>query len=275
MKCVINKLLVSVNNPNLPHLDIIEDKTVEYLAGYDGLSERYMSMFQRFVNKIGGYDGNIFKSIKRLVIPAFAKDAKEVFYDVINKNTFSSYGGTYETYADYITPNRGIGCVYTSQAGMLRFLGIHFSKGTRCFTALVDGYTTSNSQIAGVGYFTCNGNAMSVPVEASASGAKTYINTAHAFTSYEFLYNQGTTFDSVMFERDGVLSDNNPSSFDMSYIKGFTSGEVNIGLGSGSGFGNHPVKMYSWGDGLTKDEALVFGEAIRKFNQELMAEYVE
>lgn len=110
---------------------------------YDNLDFKYKLIFQQFIDDIGGLNGDIFNNLYRLVIPAFAANAKECYTDIVTKSVFTSGGGDYKKYAPFITVSRGAGAQFdgtqTESINILNFNSIHEFEGS-----LVRGFITTS-----------------------------------------------------------------------------------------------------------------------------------
>lgn len=131
--CGLGKITFKVSNEVNELLDSL----------YDNLDFKYKLIFQQFVDGIGGLNGEIFNNLYRLVIPAFASNAKECYTDIVTKAVFSSGGGNYNKYAPFITASRGTGALFdgtqTESLNILNFNSIHDFEGS-----LVRGFITTS-----------------------------------------------------------------------------------------------------------------------------------
>lgn len=130
--CGLGKITLKVSNEVNELLDSI----------YDNLDFKYKLIFQQFVDDIGGLKGEIYSNMLRLVVPAFAGNAKECYTDIILKSTFMSGGGDYKKYANYITTNRGVGAIFdgteTNAANILNFGPLSNIGDSLCYGLIVD-----------------------------------------------------------------------------------------------------------------------------------------
>lgn len=131
--CGLGKITFKVSNEVNELLDSL----------YGGLDFRYKLIFQQFIDDIGGLNGDIFNNLYRLVIPAFAANAKECYTDIVTKSVFISGGGDYKKYAPFITVSRGVGAQFdgtqTESINILNFNSIHDFEGS-----LVRGFITTS-----------------------------------------------------------------------------------------------------------------------------------
>lgn len=135
--CGLGKITFKVSNEVNELLDSL----------YENLDFKYKLIFQQFVDDIGGLDGDIFNNLYRLVIPAFASNAKECYTDIVTKSVFTTGGGDYKKYADYITINKGVGAIFdgtnTNSANILNFNPLSGITDSMCC-----GVITNNSAIS-------------------------------------------------------------------------------------------------------------------------------
>lgn len=137
--CGLGKITFKVSNEVNKLLDSL----------YDNLDFKYKLIFQQFVDEIGGLNGDIYNSIHRLVIPAFASNAKECYTDVITKEVFSSGGGNYNKYADYITINKGVGAIFdgtsSDASNILNFNPLSGITDSLCYGVIINNSTIENT----------------------------------------------------------------------------------------------------------------------------------
>lgn len=144
-QCGIGKVVYKIEDD----VKTVLDKCFENLDYGLGLE------FQRFINNIGGLNGDIWNTIYELNIPAFAATAKEFYTNVKTQSVRNSGGGTYDTYADYLTLNRGVGANILAKQNITNFGGITLENGLRGSAIVLSGlenYTSNTTIISFTGH---------------------------------------------------------------------------------------------------------------------------
>lgn len=241
-------------------------------ASYENLDFSLKLMFQKFINDIGGLNGEIYSSLIRFAIPAFAATIKECYTDVRTGTTFNPGGGAYSTYEDKVTLNRGVGANYQSTAvNGLNFAAASFSSGTRFIGIVCDGVNKyeGNKILATINGIPTYTHAWQIPMNSTPKYASQDVlsNT----DPHVILYNQGNTKSDCLSYCDGnypaVDSWNLPSGvseFDLTYIKTQTS-KTYSWLNTGPNYPLITVKMYILGNGLTRNQVIQLGNAMKNF----------
>lgn len=138
-QCGIGKVVYKIEDD----VKAVLDKCYENLDYSLGLE------FQRFINNIGGLNGDIWNAIYELNIPIFSATAKEFYTNVKTQSVRNPGGGTYDTFADYLTLNRGVGAnILSGKNNSTNFGPLKtMDTGFRGSAIILDGlknYTTKN-----------------------------------------------------------------------------------------------------------------------------------
>lgn len=138
-QCGIGKVVYKIEDD----VKAVLDKCYENLDYSLGLE------FQRFINNIGGLNGDIWNAIYELNIPIFAATVKEFYTNVKTQSVRNPGGGAYDTLADYLTLNRGVGANILSGKNNITNYGPlkTMDTGFRGSAIILDGlknYTTKN-----------------------------------------------------------------------------------------------------------------------------------
>lgn len=226
---------------------------------YENLDFKYKLIFQQFVDDIGGLNGDIFNNLYRLVIPAFASNAKECYTDIVTKSVFASGGGNYKKYAPFITVSRGAGALFdgtqTDSANILNFNSIHDFEGS-----LVRGFMTT-SELA-------NTSLISYSKSPMYSHAW-QISKASGFYNLSMSVPNGKVFLVNVLD-ENILSFSNNKEYketqdiDLSVFKSSTTGTAHSILNNGK-FHTIQVCMYFLGKGLTEAQAKKLSDAMWNF----------
>ena len=231
---------------------------------YDNLDFKYKLIFQQFVDDIGGLNGEIFNNLYRLVIPAFASNAKECYTDIVTKSVFTTGGGDYKKYAPFITVSRGAGALFDgTQIGsknILNFNSIHDFEGS-----LVIGFmTTSKLQ---------NTALMAHQYSIMYSHAWQINKTASDYYNLNIAVPNGKVFLVNVLDENILSFSNNKErkvtqDIDLSVFKSSTSTAYNI-LKNGE-CPTIQVCMYFLGKGLTEAQAKKLSDAMWNFYNNLI-----
>jgi hypothetical protein len=241
-------------------------------ASYENLDFSLKLMFQKFINDIGGLNGEIYSSLKKFVIPAFAATIKECYTDVKTGSTFNPGGGAYPTYEGKVTLNRGVGANYESTAvNGLNFNATSFPSGTRFIGIICDGVNKyeGNRSVAAISSFPMHTHTWQIPFDSTpAYGTQPVL---YGEDPHVFLYNQGNTKADCLSYCDGKYPEvdswrlpSGISEFDLAYAKSLTSNGYSW-LGIGGDYPLITVKMYILGDGLTRNQVIQLGNAMKNF----------
>ena len=231
---------------------------------YDNLELRYKLVFQQFIDEIGGLNGEIFSSLYRLVIPAFANSAKECFTDVVTRKVFSSGGGTYDKYAENIETNRGVGAKYDLVNGtnILNFNSIHNFEGSILRGIIFDS-ATANVPLINAGMSPMYNHACQLIKEGNSS----YYNIAVAKVAKNVaIYNIAE--NNVFTFYDNAEYTKTPSDLDLNHFKSVNSNGVNYSMYNTT-FNKITTAMYFLGKGLTLANGRILNDAVWNFSKNL------
>lgn len=234
---------------------------------YDNLDFKYELIFQQFVDDIGGLNGEIFNNLYRLVIPAFAANAKECYTDIVTKSVFTTGGGNYNKYAPFITASRGTGALFdgtqTESLNILNFNSIHDFEGS-----LVRGFITTSKT-------------KNTPL-VSNSKSPMYSHAWHisklsppqSFYNLSMAVPNGNVFLVNVLDNN-ILSFSNNMEFketqdiDLSGFKSSTNGTEHSILSNGA-YPTIQICMYFLGKGLTEAQAKKLSNAMWNFYNNLI-----
>jgi hypothetical protein len=243
-------------------------------ASYENLDLSLKLIFQKFINDIGGLHGDIFSSLLRLAIPAFAATTKECYTDARNGYTFDTGAGSYTNFEGKVTLNRGVGANYESTAvNGLNFGSRSYPDGTRYIGIICDGIENYNGNkvIAGIGGFPMYTHAWQIPMKSGNVLASQGVLSDENKNGNIFLYNQGATKADCLSYCDGKYPavdswtlPNGVSEFDLTYAKTITS-VGNNWLSGGNKYPLITVKMLILGTGLTRNQTIQLGNAMKNF----------
>lgn len=252
--CGLGKITFKVSNEVNELLDSL----------YDNLDFKYKLIFQQFVDDIGGLNGDIFNNLYRLVIPAFASNAKECYTDIVTKSVFTSGGGNYEKYAPFITVSRGFGAQFdgtqTDSKNILNFNSIHEFEGS-----LVRGFITT-SKLA-------NTSLISYSKSPMYSHAW-QISKSEGFYNLNMSVPNGKVFLVNVLDNN-ILSFSNNVEFketqeiDLRIFKSSTTGTAFSVLNNGA-YPTIQVCMYFLGKGFTEAQAKKLSDAMWNFYNNLI-----
>lgn len=233
---------------------------------FSGLSYEYKFAFQQFITSIGGLNGEIYQKIKRLVVPVFAKTAKEVYTDLITKSVFSSGGGTYATYESALIINRGVGCIYTDAVNINSMnYGAQnwFDDGTVMTSLVVNGLTSVKKPLLSPFNVITYNDVWSIATNSGTSFQNIENNQGHCYT-----FNVGLTIEDVSCYVDGkknvlpwLHSDNNVSTLDLSKVLS----QKSKGFGIVPTNNNLVIKMWIVSKGLSDKQASILNKALVEF----------
>lgn len=241
---------------------------------YENLDLSLKLIFQKFINDIGGLHGDIFSSLLMLVIPAFAATTKECYTDARNGHTFNPGGGPYTGYEGKVTLNRGVGANYEATAvNGLNFNNRNYPDGTRYIGIVCDGVENykGNKSITGIGGFPMVTYAWQIPMASGNVFASQQVFSNEDKNGNVFLYNQGATKADCLSYCDGKYPavdswalPSGVSEFDLTYAKTVTS-TGNAWLSEGHQYPLITVKMLILGTGLTRNQTIQLGNAMKNF----------
>ena len=238
----------------------VSDEVNELLDSlYDNLDFKYKLIFQQFVDDIGGLNGEIFNNLYRLVIPAFAANAKECYTDIVTKSVFTSGGGDYKKYAPFITASRGTGALFdgtqTESSNILNFNSIHDFEGSS-----VQGFITT-SNLDNVKLILCRGSLM-------LSNRWTIAKNSSEFYQFSMAVPNGKVF-LINASDDNILSfsDNKKYKETQTVDLGYYKSTVNTGhaILANGGYPTVRICMYFLGRGLTEAQAEKLSNAMWNF----------
>lgn len=253
--CGLGKITFKVSNEVNELLDSL----------YENLDFKYKLIFQQFVDDIGGLDGEIFNNLYRLVIPAFASNAKECYTDIVTKSVFASGGGDYKKYAPFITVSRGAGALFdgtqTDSKNILNFNSIHDFEGS-----LVRGFMTT-SKLENTPLISSQHSPMYSHAWQISKTSSTYYNLSMAVPNGKvFLVN---VLDNNILSFSDNKEYKETQDIDLSLFKSSTTATAYSILNSGK-YPTIQVCMYFLGKGLTEAQAKKLSDAMWNFYNNLI-----
>lgn len=235
---------------------------------YDNLDFKYKLIFQQFVDDIGGLNGDIFNNLYRLVIPAFAANAKECYADIVTKSVFTSGGGDYKKYAPFITVSRGAGAQFdgmqTGGVNILNFNSIHDFEGS-----LVRGFITTSKLTNATPLVSNSKSPMyshAWQILKSSSPQSFYTLSMAVPNGNVFLVN---VLDNNILSFSNNVEFKETQDIDLSVFKSSTIGTAHSILNNGA-YPTIQTCMYFLGKGLTEAQAKKLSNAMWNFYNNLI-----